>query len=96
MLPGERDAEDSTRVTWGSPSGDGRALPELQAHYLHAPEAIFAEGEVDERAVVKYFLTTDLDGKNYRVGHCHLDTVLAERRVPTSVTSVVSARTAAA
>jgi hypothetical protein len=40
-------------------------------------KAIFAEGEVDEKAVVKYFLTTGLDGKNYQVGHYHLDAVLA-------------------
>lgn len=38
---------------------------------------IFAEGELDEKAVVKYFLTTALDGKNYQVGHYHLDAVLA-------------------
>jgi hypothetical protein len=40
-------------------------------------KAIFAEGELDENAVVKHFLTTALDGKNYQVGHYHLDAVLA-------------------
>jgi hypothetical protein len=40
-------------------------------------KAIFAEGEVDEKTVVKHFLTTGLDGKNYQVGHYHLDAVLA-------------------
>jgi hypothetical protein len=39
--------------------------------------AIFAEGELDEKAVVAYFATTGLDGKTYQVGHYHLDAVLA-------------------
>lgn len=38
---------------------------------------IFAEGELDEKAVVKFFLTTALDGKAYQVGHYHLDAVIA-------------------
>ena len=40
-------------------------------------KAIFAEGELEERAVVKHFLTTALDGKTYQVGHYHLNAVLA-------------------
>lgn len=39
--------------------------------------AIFAEGELEEKAVVAYFATTGLDGKNYQVGHYHLDAVIA-------------------
>jgi hypothetical protein len=39
--------------------------------------AIFAEGELEERAVVNYSLTTALDGKGYQVAHYHLDAVLA-------------------
>ncbi|AUX22091.1 2-hydroxyacid dehydrogenase [Sorangium cellulosum] len=39
--------------------------------------AIFAEGELDEKAVVAYFATTGLDGKTYQVGHYHLDAVIA-------------------
>ncbi|WP_437528686.1 virulence RhuM family protein [Sorangium sp. So ce726] len=39
--------------------------------------AIFAEGELDENAVVAYFATTGLDGKTYQVGHYHLDAVIA-------------------
>jgi hypothetical protein len=38
---------------------------------------IFAEGELEERAVVRYYETTALDGKSYQVGHYHLDAVLA-------------------
>lgn len=38
---------------------------------------IFAEGELDARAVVKFYLTTALDGKTYQVSHYHLDAVLA-------------------
>ncbi len=38
---------------------------------------IFAEGELEERAVVQYYGTTALDGKDYQVGHYHLDAVLA-------------------
>jgi hypothetical protein len=32
-------------------------------------KAIFAEGELEEKAVVNYPLTTALDGKDYQVGH---------------------------
>lgn len=39
--------------------------------------AVFAEGELDEKAVVAYFATTALDGKSYQVAHYHLDAVLA-------------------
>lgn len=39
--------------------------------------AIFAEGELEEKAVVAYFATTGLDGRNYQVGHYHLDAVIA-------------------
>lgn len=39
--------------------------------------AIFAEGELDEKAVVAYFATTGLDGKTYKVAHYHLDAVIA-------------------
>jgi hypothetical protein len=38
---------------------------------------IFEEGELVERAVVKQYLTTALDGKRYQVNHYHLDAVLA-------------------
>jgi hypothetical protein len=38
---------------------------------------VFAEGELEERAVVQYYETTALDGKNYQVAHYHLDAVLA-------------------
>ena len=38
---------------------------------------IFAEGELEEKAVVKFCLTTALDGKAYQVRHYHLDAVLA-------------------
>jgi hypothetical protein len=40
-------------------------------------KSIFEEGELLERAVVKQYLTTALDGKRYRVNHYHLDAVLA-------------------
>jgi hypothetical protein len=38
---------------------------------------IFAESELDENSVVKYYLTTAQDGKNYRVGHYRLEAVIA-------------------
>src|SRR5438270_82937 len=50
-------------------------------------KAIFAEGELDEKAVVKYFLTTALDGKDYQVGHYHIDAVLAVTTPSTSWSS---------
>lgn len=39
--------------------------------------AIFAEGELDEKAVVAYVATTGLDSKTYQVRHYHLDAVIA-------------------
>ncbi len=38
---------------------------------------IFAEKELDEKAVVRKFRTTASDGKSYLVMHYHLDAVLA-------------------
>jgi hypothetical protein len=38
---------------------------------------IFANGELEESSVVKYYLTTAADGKNYQVAYYHLDAVLA-------------------
>jgi hypothetical protein len=38
---------------------------------------VFAEGELEERAVVQHHQTTALDGKTYNVAHYHLDAVLA-------------------
>lgn len=40
-------------------------------------KAIFAEGELSQDAVVNHWLTTAADGKNYRVAHYNLDTILA-------------------
>ncbi|MCK9505867.1 MAG: virulence RhuM family protein [Porticoccaceae bacterium] len=40
-------------------------------------KAIFSEGELDQDAVVNYWLTTAADGKNYRVAHYNLDAILA-------------------
>ncbi len=39
--------------------------------------AIFADGELDEKAVVNYQLTTANDGKSYNVAFYHLDMILA-------------------
>lgn len=38
---------------------------------------ILAEGELQEEAVVKEYLTTATDGKQYRVKHYYLDMILA-------------------
>ncbi|MFT3776249.1 MAG: virulence RhuM family protein [Minicystis sp.] len=40
-------------------------------------KAIFADGELDPKAVVNQTLTTALDGKTYSVAHYHLEAVLA-------------------
>ena len=37
----------------------------------------FKEGELDKNSVVKDFLTTAADGKNYRVKHYNLDTIIS-------------------
>jgi hypothetical protein len=40
-------------------------------------KAIFAESELDQDSVVNYWLTTAVDGKNYRVAYYNLDAILA-------------------
>lgn len=40
-------------------------------------KAIFAEGELDQDAVVNHWLTTAADSKNYRVTYYNLDAILA-------------------
>ena len=38
---------------------------------------IFAEGELDEKSVVRKFRTTAADGKNYLVSHYNLDMIIS-------------------
>jgi len=38
---------------------------------------IFEEKELDENSVVKYYLTTERDGKNYKTIHYNLEMILA-------------------
>lgn len=38
---------------------------------------IFEEGELEENSVVKEYLTTAADGKNYRVKHYNLDVIIS-------------------
>ena len=40
-------------------------------------KGVFEDGELDEEAVVKSYLTTAADGKNYQVRHYRLEAVLA-------------------
>lgn len=51
----------------------GKAKGTISEHIKH----IFEEGELDEKAVVRLFRTTALDGKQYEVTHYNLDMVLA-------------------
>jgi hypothetical protein len=44
------------------------------SHHLNG---VFSSGELDERAVVRSFLTTAADGKGYQVKHYHLDAVIS-------------------
>jgi len=39
--------------------------------------SILGEGELDEAAVIKDYLTTASDGKQYRVKHYNLDMIIA-------------------
>jgi len=34
---------------------------------------VFAEGELDENSVVRFFRTTEADGKNYNTAFCNTD-----------------------
>ncbi|NLL29165.1 MAG: hypothetical protein GX259_10250 [Bacteroidales bacterium] len=38
---------------------------------------IFEEGELDEKSVVKEYLTTATDGKNYKVNYYNLDVIIS-------------------
>jgi hypothetical protein len=43
--------------------------------------AILKEGELQENSVIKYFLTTAKDGKNYNVAFYSLEMILFWRRL---------------
>jgi hypothetical protein len=50
------------------------AMAEL---YQGTKQNIFADGELDERRVVKQYLTTAADGKNYRTRFYNLEAILS-------------------
>ena len=51
----------------------GKAKGTISEHIKH----IFADGELAEESVVRFFRTTAADGKTYQVAHYNLDMVLA-------------------
>ena len=51
----------------------GKAKGTISEHIKN----IFADGELDENSVVRFFRTTATDGKQYEVAHYNLDMVLA-------------------
>lgn len=51
----------------------GVSVPTVNEHLGN----IFQSGELDEAAVVRKFLTTAADGKNYRVSHYNLDAIIS-------------------
>lgn len=51
----------------------GKAKATISEHIKH----IFEDGEVSEKAVVRFFRTTGPDGKQYDVAHYNLDMVIA-------------------
>jgi hypothetical protein len=51
----------------------GKAKGTISEHIKH----VFDEGELMEKAVVRFFRTTAADGKSYEVAHYNLDMVLA-------------------
>ena len=59
--------------------GDGRTKVSVRLEDESAASIrnILAEGELEEAAVVKEYLTTAADGKGYRVKHYNLDMILA-------------------
>ncbi|MHB1231852.1 MAG: DNA-binding protein [Burkholderiales bacterium] len=50
----------------------GKAKETVSEHIKH----IFEDGELNEKAVVRFFRTTAADGKQYEVEHYNLDMVL--------------------
>jgi hypothetical protein len=51
----------------------GKAKGTVSEHIRH----IFADGELDENSVVRFFRTTAADGKQHEVAHYNLDLVLS-------------------
>ncbi len=51
----------------------GVSVPTINEHLGN----IFQSGELDEAAVIRKFLTTAADGKNYRVAHYNLDAIIS-------------------
>ena len=49
------------------------SVPAINQHL----KRIFADNELDEEAVIKQYLTTAADGKNYRVKHYNLQAIIA-------------------
>lgn len=49
------------------------SVPAINQHL----KRIFADNELDEAAVIKHYLTTATDGKNYRVKHYSLQAIIA-------------------
>ena len=52
---------------------DDVSVPAINQHL----KRIFADNELDEEAVIKQYLTTAADGKNYRVKHYNLQAIIA-------------------
>ncbi len=49
------------------------SLPNINMHI----SAILKEKELEQNSVIKYFLTTAIDGKNYNVAHYNLEMIMA-------------------
>ena len=51
----------------------GKAKSTISEHLKH----IFAEGELDQNSVVRFFRTTAADGKSYNTAYYNLDVVIS-------------------
>lgn len=52
------------------------SVPAINQHL----KRIFADNELEEAAVIKQYLTTAADGKNYQVKHYSLQAIIADTK----------------
>lgn len=78
MLSFQEKPAFKQRVSYRSePKAAGRTVRQGKGAISEHIKHIFVDGELEESSVVRYFRTTDADGKQYEVAYCNLDMVLA-------------------
>ena len=66
-----------TKTSLVDAEDDGRAVWRHRTGHQPAPEADFDDSELQPDAVIKDYLTTAADGKNYKTKHYNLQAIIA-------------------